>query len=116
MTHAHLTSIVLALLIFIIIVILQSKGKKIKVWQMILRASYILILTTGIMLFFSVYDLNLLYMIKAVVGFLMIGLFEMVIIWREKGKSTDILWIGFSIVLVVLFLLGFMMPMGVYMG
>lgn len=113
MTHAHLTSIVLSLLLFIIIIILQNQGKKIKVMQMVLRASYILILATGIMLFFSVYNLNLMYIAKAVIGLLMIALFEMVIIWREKGKSTDILWISFSIVFVVLFLIGFMLPMGI---
>ncbi|MDQ1002137.1 hypothetical protein QFZ28_002537 [Neobacillus niacini] len=43
---------------------------------------------------------------------LMIGLFEMVIVRKQKGKKTDVIWIAFSIVLVLLFALGFTLPMG----
>jgi uncharacterized membrane protein SirB2 len=112
MTHAHLTSLILSLILLVIIVVQQRKGKNIKIWHMILRASYILVIGTGCMLFFSAYSIPFLYYLKAIVGILMIGLFEMVIIRRQKGKPTESLWIAFSIILVILFALGFTLPQG----
>lgn len=116
MTHAHLTSLVLSLLLFIIIVIMQSSGKKIKVMHMVLRASYILVLATGCMLFFSVYILSFSYILKAVLGIVLIGLFEMVIVRGGKGKATGMVWILFVVVFAVLFYLGITLPMGIYLG
>jgi hypothetical protein len=112
MTHAHLTSLVLSLIFLIIIVILQSKGKNIKIWHMVLRASYILIIVTGGLLFFAAYSIPVSYYFKTILGIVMIGLFEMVIVRKQKGKRTDIIWIAFSIVLVILFVLGFTLPQG----
>lgn len=116
MTHAHLTSLVLSLILFIIIVFMQNSGKKIKVMHMVLRASYILVLATGCMLFFSVYSISFSYILKALFGIVMIGLFEMVIVRGGKGKSTSLLWILFVVVLAVLFYLGITLPMGIYLG
>ncbi|AGK52206.1 YisL family protein [Bacillus sp. 1NLA3E] len=113
MTHAHLTTIVLTCILFFITILQQSKGKNIKIWQMVLRTSYILIIATGLMLFMSVYNITILYILKAVVGILMIGVFEMIIAWRAKDKSANILWVLFAVVLVMLFVLGFMLPMGI---
>jgi hypothetical protein len=112
MTHTHLTSLVLSLVFLIIIAVLQNKGKNIKIWHMILRATYILIILTGGILFFAAYSIPLTYYLKAILGILMIGLFEMVIVRKQKGKKTDVIWIAFSIVLVLLFALGFTLPMG----
>jgi Ca2+/Na+ antiporter len=64
------------------------------------------------MLFFSAYSIPLSHYFKTVIGIAMIGLFEMVIIRKQKGKRTDMLWIAFSIVLVVLFVFGFTLPQG----
>ncbi len=114
MTHAHLTTLVLTCILFFITIFQQSKGKNIKIWQMVLRISYILVLATGFMLFMVVYKMTFLYILKAVVGMLMIGVFEMVIAWREKGKSTAPLWILFIITLAVLIYLGLKLPMGLY--
>ncbi|MDM5326348.1 DUF1516 family protein [Neobacillus sp. CF12] len=112
MTHAHLTSLVLSLILLIIIVVLQSNGKNIKIWHMVLRASYILIIVTGGMLFLAAYSIPVSYYFKSILGIVMIGLFEMVIVRKQKGKRTDIIWIAFSIVLVILFVLGFTLPQG----
>ncbi len=109
MTHAHLTSIGLSLILFVIIVILQNQGKKIKIWQMGLRASYLLIIATGGMLFYP----SPLYMAKAAIGILLIGLFEMVVVRKEKGKSADMAWISFAAVFMGLLIFGFMLPMGI---
>ena len=112
MTHAHLTSLVLSLILLIIIVVLQSKGKNIKIWHMVLRATYILIVVTGGILIFAAYSIPVSYYFKSILGIIMIGLFEMVIVRKQKGKRTDIFWIAFSIVLVILFVLGFNLPQG----
>jgi hypothetical protein len=112
MIHAHLTSLVLSLIFLITIAVLQNKGKNIKIWHMILRATYILIIVTGVMLFFAAYSIPVSYYLKALLGIIMIGLFEMVIVRKQKGKKTDVIWIAFSIVLVILFALGFTLPMG----
>ncbi|NWQ42728.1 DUF1516 family protein [Bacillus sp. EB106-08-02-XG196] len=112
MTHAHLTSLVLSLIFLIIIAVLQNKGKNIKIWHMVLRATYILVIVTGCILFFSAYSIPLSYYLKAILGIVMIGLFEMVIVRNQKGKKTDLIWIAFSIVFVILFVLGFTLPQG----
>jgi uncharacterized membrane protein SirB2 len=112
MTHTHLTSLVLSLIFLIIIAVLQNKGKNIKIWHMVLRATYILVIVTGGMLFFAANSIPLSYYLKALLGIIMIGLFEMVIVRKQKGKKTDVIWIAFSIVLVLLFALGFTLPMG----
>ncbi|WP_040204628.1 DUF1516 family protein [Neobacillus jeddahensis] len=113
MTHAHLTSLVLSLLLLIFIVIRQKQGKTIKVWHMVLRSSYLLIIATGFMLFMSAYSIPMSYYLKAIMGIVMIGLFEMVIVRKQKGKATDVLWITFSIVLVILLAMGFTLPQGI---
>jgi hypothetical protein len=112
MTHAHLTSLVLSLIFLIIITVLQNKGKNIKIWHMVLRATYILVIITGCILFFAAYSIPLSYYLKAILGIVMIGLFEMVIVRKQKGKKTDVIWIAFSIVFVFLFVLGFTLPQG----
>ncbi|WP_419887212.1 DUF1516 family protein [Neobacillus niacini] len=112
MTHVHLSSLVLSLIFLIIIVVMQNKGKNIKIWHMVLRATYILIIVSGGILFFAAYSIPLSYYLKAILGVVMIGLFEIVIVRKQRGKKTDIIWIAFSIVLVILFALGFTLPMG----
>ncbi len=112
MSHAHLTLLVLALIFLIIIAVLQNKGRNIRIWHIVLRATYILIIVTGGMLFFAAYSIPLSYYLKAILGIFMISLFEMVIVQKQKGKITDVIWIAFSLVLVILFAPGFTLPMG----
>ena len=115
MTHAHLTAIVLTLILFFVALSLQKKGKNIKVLQMVLRVMYLLIILTGGMMLFSVYKITFLYVLKAVVGLGMIGLFEMILASNGKGKNKPIFWILFVIVLVVLVYIGIKLPMGIYL-
>lgn len=112
MIHAHLTAMVLALVLFFVVIGLQSQGKKTKVLQMVLRTSYVLIIITGLMIFFSLYNITFLYILKAVVGVAVIGAFEMIIAWKEKGKDTGPLWIALAVVFIAVVLLGMMLPLG----
>ncbi|MEH7180351.1 YisL family protein [Neobacillus vireti] len=84
MTHAHLTTLVLALIFLFIIKVLHNKEKNSKIWNMVLRASYILVYVIGCILFFASYSIPLSYYIKATLDIIMIGLFEMVIVRKQK--------------------------------
>jgi hypothetical protein len=114
MTHAHLTTIVLTIIIFFITLTLQKKGRNIKVLQMILRVMYLLTILTGGMLLFSFYKITLLYAIKAVLGLALITFFEIILAVQGKGRSATLFWILFSVILLVTIYLGIKLPMGIY--
>ncbi|WML45788.1 YisL family protein [Neobacillus sp. PS3-40] len=115
MTHTHITTIVLTIILFLIAVTMQKKGKNIKVLQMVLRVMYLLIIVTGGMLFLSVYTISFLYILKALLGLVMIGLFEMIVSVGKKGKSNLGLWVLFGVALIALLYLGLKLPMGFYL-
>lgn len=112
MIHAHLTAMALALVLFFVIITLQANGKNIKVLQMVLRTSYIFIFITGIMIFFTLYSITFMYILKAVAGLALIGVFEMIIGWKEKGKDVGPLWIVLGVAFLAVLLLGMMLPLG----
>lgn len=114
MTHLHLTALVLTSILFAITVSMQIQGRDIKLWKMGLRASYILVIASGLLLFFGLYKITALYIVKSVVGILIFGLFEMVIIRKEKGKSVNPIWIVFAVTFAGLLYLGFKLPLGLY--
>lgn len=116
MTHPHIIVIALTILVFIITVSLQKLGKNINVLQMILRVMYLLIIATGGMLLFSVYTITPFYVLKAVLGLLMIGLFELILSFGGKRKSRLGLWVLFALVLGGLLYLGMKLPMGFYIN
>lgn len=112
MIHAHLTSMLLAVIFFILVYIQLGKGKNTKVLQMILRVMYVFIIITGLMIFFALYEITFLYVLKLIVGIVVIGVFEMLISWKEKGKTTGPMWIAFVLAFAAVFLLGIMLPLG----
>lgn len=114
MTHAHLTSIVLTIILFLVALSMQKKGKNIKVLQMVLRVMYLLIILTGGMMLFSIYKITFLYVLKAVLGLVTIGLFEMILASSGNGKNKRVFWIFFVVLLISLIYLGITLPMGIY--
>ncbi|MEH7108793.1 MULTISPECIES: DUF1516 family protein [Bacillaceae] len=114
MTHAHITTIILTIILFGIILLLQNKGRSTKVLKMILRVMYLLIILTGVMMLFSLYKITILYVLKAVLGILMIGLFEMILAEGKKGKKVAVFWSLFLVILIVTVYLGLKLPMGIY--
>jgi hypothetical protein len=116
LTHLHITVIVLTVLIFFVTIFLQKQGKNIKIIKMLLRCMYLLVIATGTMLFSVVYNISLLYILKAVLGLGMIGLFEMILSFGGKRKNNRGLWILFALVLVGLLYLGLKLPMGFYIN
>jgi hypothetical protein len=113
MTHAHITTWLIALILFFIAIGLQKNGKEkgLKIVHMILRLFYLLIIATGAMLLFSI-NIDSRYVIKAILGILVIGFFEMVLIRSTKGKSTGVFWGLLIVAFVITVYLGLQLPLG----
>ncbi|NLY80048.1 MAG: YisL family protein [Lysinibacillus sp.] len=113
MTHLHITTWVIAIVLFLISVMKPNKGLK-----MALRLFYILIIVTGGILFMEStsfhgqgnYGMN--YGIKLILGILVIGMMEMVLVRKAKDKPTTVFWILFAIFLFLTLFYGFKLPMG----
>ncbi|WP_066317173.1 YisL family protein [Bacillus sp. FJAT-29814] len=109
MIHGHVTAWILALILFFVAIALQSGGKEkgAKIVKMILRVLYLLIIATGIGLLFSLTKISVLYILKAVVGLWIIGLFEMILGRVANKRKTSVFWIQFVIAWVLVLYLGF---------
>ncbi|MCY7916566.1 YisL family protein [Bacillus vallismortis] len=117
MTHLHITTWVVALILLFVSYSLYSSrnAKGAKITHMILRLFYILIILTGVELFVRFANWNGEYAGKIILGIITIGLMEMLLIRKKKEKSTGGLWIGFVIVLVLTVLLGLHLPIGFHL-
>ncbi|GHH98517.1 YisL family protein [Neobacillus kokaensis] len=116
MIHGHVTAWALALILFIVALLLQSGGKAkgAKIVQMILRVLYLLIIATGVGLLFMVSNISVMYILKAVVGLWIIGLFEMILSRAANKRRTSVFWIQFIIAWALVLYLGFVeLPMSI---
>lgn len=113
-THMHITTWVIALVLFLIAAL---SGKKMKAVHMILRLMYILVIVTGMSLFLEwrdkISESGMNYDMKVLFGILVIGFMEMVLVRKNKGKSVNMFWVLFGIVLLITLYLGFSMGIGV---
>lgn len=109
MLHAHVTTWSIGLLLFFITFTLGKldKEKAQRAVHMILRIFYILILFTGGYLLFVMWQLNILAVIKGLIGMWLISLMELIIVRGEKGQPTKSLWIQFIIALIAVFIMGY---------
>lgn len=117
MIHGHVTAWVLALILFIVAIFLLKGGKEkgAKIVRMILRVLYLLIIATGVGLIFMLSNIDLLYILKAVVGLWVIGLFEMILSKTAQNRKTSVLWIQFAIAFLLVLYLGFdKLPMSIF--
>lgn len=88
-THAHITTWVVALILFFVAVGLHNAGKNkgMKIVHMTLRLFYLLIILTGALLFWKHQGIDPgLYGIKGLVGIWVIGMFEMVLVRLQKER------------------------------
>ena len=117
MIHLHLTSLVLAIILFIItynsIDRPDGESKYSKALHMVLRLIYLIILFTGLMLFldFSSGD-QMMYGLKFLAGLITIGLMEMALIKQRKKGTGRNLVIALVIFLIVTIALGIYLPAG----
>ncbi|PLS15505.1 hypothetical protein CVD28_22595 [Bacillus sp. M6-12] len=111
MTHAHITTWLIALILFFVAFSMQKSGKQkaAKINHMILRVFYLLIIATGGMMIKSMYGP---YIVKALIGIIVIGLMEMVLVRSAKGKDTKVLWIVFAVAFIVVVYMGLSLPLG----
>ena len=114
MTHAHITSWAIALILFFIAVYMQKgrKTKPLRIVQMVLRLFYLLILGTGLAMLFSIYTISIGYILKAVLGLWVIAMMEMILIRGGKEKATKSFWVQFLIAFLIVLYLGFSLPLG----
>lgn len=115
-TDAHITTWFLTLVLFLIALNLNKSGKEkgFKILHMIIRIFYLLIILTGGMLLFSIYQISFLYILKVIVGLWIISLFEMILIKTGKKKKTNGMWIQFIIAFLLVLYLGFKLPLGIH--
>lgn len=110
-THLHITTWVVAIVLFVIAALGGGKSKGL---HMGLRLFYILVIISGGALFYATMGLGMgmLYGFKFLAGIAIIGVMEMTLVRQKKGKATSTFWIVFAILLFVLLFLGFKLPMG----
>ncbi|MGG3471119.1 YisL family protein [Neobacillus pocheonensis] len=114
MIHGHITAWVLALILFFVALSLHKSGKAkgVKILQMILRVLYLLIIASGVGLLFMVYRIDVWYILKAIVGLWIIGLFEMILSRVVNNRNTSVFWIQFVVAWLLVLYLGFVrLPM-----
>ncbi|ALS78052.1 MULTISPECIES: YisL family protein [Planococcus] len=112
-THLHITTWVVAVILFLIAAFMQRDSKGRKILHMVLRLFYVLIIITGLTLFIahSSYD-AMLYGIKFLLGVLTIGMMEMVLVRSKKQKPVTMFWALFVLFLLATMFIGFMLPIG----
>lgn len=122
MTHAHITSWAIAIILFVITLALVNKDgkeKAAKITQMVLRVFFILVLLTGLDLFFRYYweltgNLFAESIVKSLAGIWVIASMEMIVGKVKKGKSAFSGWLQFVIALILVLALGFgRLPYGI---
>lgn len=107
-THLHITTWVVALILFFLAAtgIVKSKGV-----HHALRLFYILIIISGGALFME-YRTGMDFDMKFLFGILTIGMMEMVLVKKSKGKPNTIFLVLFFVFLFITMFYGFKLPMG----
>lgn len=111
--------IILWVVVFILVFVSYGlyglgKVKGVKIMYMILCLFYIIIILIGVELFVCFVNWNGEYVGKMLFGIIIIGLMEMFVICKKKGKLIGGLWIGFIIVFVLMVFFGFYLLIGFY--
>ncbi|PKR78319.1 hypothetical protein CEY16_00745 [Halalkalibacillus sediminis] len=123
MTHLHITTWAIAIILFVVVVMMLRKGvnsKAAKINHMVLRVFYILIVLTGADLYFRYYsDLSSNFfvaesIVKVIAGIWVIAAMEMVAVKLKKGKPAFSAWLQFAFALILTVALGFgRLPYGI---
>ncbi|ANU27746.1 YisL family protein [Planococcus versutus] len=112
-THLHITTWVVAVILFLVAAFMQRDSKGRKIVHMVLRLFYVLIIITGLALFIEWSSSDpMTYGIKFLLGLLTIGMMEMVLIRSKKQKPVTMFWALFVLFLLATMFIGFMLPVG----
>ncbi len=113
-THLHITTWVIAIVLFFAAALMNPESKGRKIVHMVLRLFYILVIITGLALFIEYSGSDAMqYGLKFLFGILTIGMMEMVLVRGKKGKSVTMFWILFAVFLLVTMFYGFKLPIGI---
>lgn len=122
MIHLHLTTIILAVILYIVALVFYRKNSPNntgKMMHMILRADYIFLIFSGLIVYIqnmegiTASDSHMEYGIKALLGLITVGLMEMSLIKSNKNApSANGLTIAFIIVVIATIALGIYLPLG----
>lgn len=113
-THFHIFTWVVGIILFLVAAVMANGTKGRKITHMIARLFYVLILISGVLLFIKWSSIDAaLYGVKFLLGFLTIGMMEMVLVRSDKGKSITGVWILFFIFLFATMFLGFKLQVGI---
>ncbi|MBZ5752855.1 YisL family protein [Metabacillus rhizolycopersici] len=117
MTHMHITTWVVAIILFFVANSLLKSGKEkpSKIVHMVLRLFYILVLVTGFIMVTGLYEIDGEYIGKIILGIVTIGMMEMVLVKSKKGKPTKVFWILFFAAFILTVLLGLRLPLGFWL-
>lgn len=116
MIHLHITGWVLAIILLFVVsnYYKQQKGSRGKILHMILRVSYLIILFSGISLFFDYTNKPGELFVKVIAGLWVIVAMEMITVRTNKQLPTKSWWIQFVIAALIAITLGFVrLPLGV---
>ncbi len=112
-THLHITTWVVAVILFLVAAFMQRDSKGRKILHMVLRLFYILIIITGLTLFIEWSSSDpMVYGIKFLLGIVTIGMMEMVLVRSKKQKPVTMFWALFALFLFATMFVGFMLPIG----
>ncbi|MDN7241497.1 YisL family protein [Planococcus sp. N028] len=113
-THLHITTWVIALVLFLVAAFMDRNSKGRKITHMVLRLFYILVIITGLALFIEWSSSDAMqYGLKFLFGLLTIGMMEMVLVRSKKQKPTTLFWGLFVVFLFVTMFFGFKLPIGI---
>ncbi len=119
-THLHITSWVLAFILFGLALMFkkQGKDKPAKILQMILRLDYLLILYSGgdlIAYYFQQSYMLGEVIVKGLAGIWVIAAMEMIAVKYNKGKPVMGIWVQFAIAVLIVLVLGLgRLPFGLH--
>jgi hypothetical protein len=111
MLHAHVSSWIMILVLFIVVLLLHKAGKAkgAKITHMVLRLFLLLTAITGIGMVFQYhnYDTVLLPLsLKVILSLYVLFLIEKILVRTKKGTLENHLWIQFVIVVATILYLG----------
>ena len=117
MIHMHITTWVVAIILFFVANSLLKSGKEkpAKIVHMVLRLFYIFVLVSGFMIVSGLYQIDGEYIGKIILGIVTIGMMEMVLVKSKKGKPTRVFWILFFVAFILTVLLGLRLPLGFWL-
>ncbi|HSJ37880.1 MAG TPA: YisL family protein [Planococcus sp. (in: firmicutes)] len=112
-THLHITTWVIAIVLFFAAAFMNPASKGRKIVHMVLRLFYVLVIITGLALFIAHSSFDAMqYGLKFLFGLLTIGMMEMVLVRGKKQKSVTLFWILFAVFLLASLFYGFKLPIG----